>query len=138
MAKHHPKYKIVDVNKASMSDAKSAILIIYTGGTIGMEHDSSGALIALNFNQIVKRAPSLKKLNIQLTVISFPSPMDSSNVSIKEWQDLGYIIYENHHHYDGFVVLHGTDTMSFTASALSYMLRGINKPIIFFTIKWIL
>lgn len=131
MAKSDRKYRIVDVNKASAANARSAILIIYTGGTIGMEHDASGSLVALNFNEIIKRAPSLKKLEVQLTVISFPTPMDSSNVTIREWQDLGYIIYENHHHYDGFVVLHGTDTMSFTASALSFMLQGINKPIIF-------
>lgn len=126
-----PKYRIVDVNKAAKKDAKSSILIIYTGGTIGMDHDESGSLIAFNFNQIVKRAPSLKTLDLKLTVISFPKPIDSSNVTFKEWQDLGLIVYENHHHYDGFVILHGTDTMSFTASALSYMLKGINKPIIF-------
>jgi len=96
-----------------------------------MEHDSSGSLIALNFNQIVKRAPTLKNLDLRLTVISFPHPIDSSNVSIQDWKNLGYIIYENYKHYDGFVVLHGTDTMSFTASALSFMLHGLNKPIIF-------
>ncbi len=131
MAKKIPKYRIVDVIKSSGKSTRSAILIIYTGGTIGMEHDSSGALVALNFNQIVKWAPSLKTLDLKLTVISFPTPLDSSNVTIKEWLDLGYIIHENHHYYDGFVVLHGTDTMAFTASALSFMLQGINKPIIF-------
>lgn len=125
------KYRIVDVIKASDGDSKSNILIIYTGGTVGMEHDASGALVALNFNQIVKRVPALKVLDLSLTVISFPSPFDSSNVTIQEWQDLGYIIYENHQHYDGFVVLHGTDTMSFSASAISYMLKDINKPVIF-------
>lgn len=131
MAKQNPKYRIVDVNKALKREAKTSILIIYTGGTVGMDHDDSGSLIALNFNQILKRAPSLKTLELKLTVISFSKPIDSSNVTYKEWQDLGQIIYENHHHYDGFVVLHGTDTMSFTASALSYMLKGISKPVIF-------
>ena len=131
MPEHIPKYRIVDVNKASTKNAKSAILIIYTGGTIGMDHDASGSLVALNFNQIVKWAPSLKNLDLKLTVISFSSPLDSSNVTTSEWQDLGQIINENHHHYDGFVILHGTDTMSFTASALSFMLVGINKPVIF-------
>lgn len=131
MSNRIPKYRIVDVNNASKQDAKSSILIIYTGGTIGMEHDASGALVPLNFNQIVKRVPSLKSLDLKLTVISFSTPLDSSNVTYSEWQDLGYIINENHHHYDGFVVLHGTDTMSFTASALSFMLKGINKPVIF-------
>ncbi len=131
MGDNLPKYRIVDINKTSKKNTKASILIIYTGGTIGMEHDDSGALIALNFNEIVKRAPSLSALGLKLTVISFPNPFDSSNVTISEWQDLGSIIYENHHHYDGFVVLHGTDTMSFTASAMSYMLKGINKPVIF-------
>lgn len=131
MAKKTPLYRIVDVNKAAKQHAKSSILIIYTGGTIGMERDASGSLVALNFNQIVKRDPSLKTLDLRLTVISFPIPLDSSNVSIDEWKDLGQIIFENHLHYDGFVILHGTDTMSYTASALSYMLIGINKPVIF-------
>ncbi len=131
MAEKNHKYRIVDVNKAAKSFAKSSILIIYTGGTIGMERDASGSLVALNFNQIVKRDPSLKTLDLKLTVISFPLPLDSSNVSISEWKDLGHIINENHHQYDGFVILHGTDTMAYTASALSYMLIGINKPVIF-------
>jgi len=125
------KYRIFNVSGVSKKHAKSKILLIYTGGTVGMEHDASGALVALNFNQIVKRIPALKVLDLKLTVISFPQPLDSSNVTIKEWQDLAYIIYENHLYYDGFVILHGTDTMSFTASALSYMLLGLNKPIIF-------
>lgn len=131
MSNTNSNYRIVEVNNASKKNAKSAILIIYTGGTLGMEHDKTGALVALNFNQIVRRAPSLKNLNLRMTVISFPNPIDSSNITYKEWQSLGTIIYENHHHYNGFVVLHGTDTMSFTASALSFMLLGLNKPVIF-------
>jgi L-asparaginase len=125
------KYRIVEVIKASEVKAKSSVLIIYTGGTIGMEYDDSGSLVALNFNQIVKRAPSLKTLDLGLTVISFPQPIDSSNISFEDWKNLAYIIVENYNHYDGFVVLHGTDTMSYTASALSFMLQGLNKPIIF-------
>jgi hypothetical protein len=119
MAENTPKYRIVEVVRESGIRPESSVLIIYTGGTIGMEHDSSGSLVALNFNEIVKRAPSLKRLEVMLTVISFPTPIDSSNMSIKEWQNLGFIIYENYQHYDGFVVLHGTDTMAFTASAHS-------------------
>jgi L-asparaginase len=126
-----PKYRIVEVVKASRVKAKTSVLIIYTGGTIGMEHDSSGSLVALNFNQIVKRAPALKSLDLRLTVISFPQPIDSSNITVEDWRNLGYIIHENYKLYDGFVVLHGTDTMSFTASALSFMLQGLNKPIVF-------
>lgn len=131
MDNHIPKYRIVEVIKASKAKTKSSILIIYTGGTIGMEHDKSGSLVALNFNQIVKRAPSLKTLDVRLTVISFPHPIDSSNVSVQDWKNLAFIIYENYKHHDGFVVLHGTDTMSYTASALSFMLSGLNKPVVF-------
>jgi L-asparaginase len=126
-----PKYRIVDVTKSANKQARPSILLIYTGGTIGMEHDATGALVPLNFNNIVKRVPPLKILDLNLTVISFSDPLDSSNVSIHEWKDIGNIISENHLLYDGFVVLHGTDTMSFTASALSFMLKGLNKPVIF-------
>jgi L-asparaginase len=80
------KYRIVEVIKASEVKAKSSVLIIYTGGTIGMEYDDSGSLVALNFNQIVKRAPSLKTLDLGLTVISFPQPIDSSNISFEDWK----------------------------------------------------
>lgn len=126
-----PKYRIVQVSRSSRKSANSNILIIYTGGTIGMVHDDSGSLIALNFNQIMRYIPALKNLDINLTVISFPEPIDSSNICIRDWQNIGFIIHENYRHYHGFVVLHGTDTMSFTASALSYMLQGLNKPVIF-------
>lgn len=131
MQDDQPKYRIVQVNAASRKSARSNILIIYTGGTMGMVHDDTGSLVALNFNQIVKRAPALKNLDINITVISFPAPIDSSNVTISDWQNIGMIIHENYMHYHGFVVLHGTDTMSFTASALSFMFHGLNKPIIF-------
>ena len=131
MTNKNSKYLKVDINNASKKSAKSSILIIYTGGTLGMELDKTGALVVLNFNQIVNRAPSLKNLNLRMTVISFPKPIDSSNITYKEWQNLGTIIYENHQQYNGFVVLHGTDTMSFTASALSFILQGLNKPVIF-------
>jgi L-asparaginase len=125
------KYRIINVNYDGPGEPKAEILLIYTGGTMGMMHDRSGALVALNFNQILQRVPALKGLGLKLTIISFPKPLDSSNVEIRHWQDLGYIIYENYQHYDGFVVLHGTDTMAYTASALSYMLDGLNKPVIF-------
>ncbi len=131
MTDKSPKYRIYEVNKASKKRAKTSILIIYTGGTIGMEHDSTGTLVPINFSQIVQRVPPLKILDINLTIISFSSPIDSSNVTVSAWQDLALIIHENNVQYDGFVVLHGTDTMSFTASAISFMLNGLNKPIIF-------
>jgi L-asparaginase len=96
-----------------------------------MAYDDSGALVPFNFGQILEKIPILSNMNIAITVISFPEPIDSSNVSMKHWRDMAYIIYENYDSYDGFVVLHGTDTMAYSASMLSYMLQGLNKPVIF-------
>ena len=96
-----------------------------------MVHDESGSLVPFNFIKVMERIPELSKIEVGLTVISFPKPIDSSNVSIRDWQALGYIIYENYDQYDGFVILHGTDTMAYSASALSFMLEGLAKPVIF-------
>lgn len=95
-----------------------------------MVMDATGSLAPFNFGKVVERIPELKSLSIKLTVISFPEPIDSSNISTKDWQDLAYIIEENYHQYDAFIILHGTDTMAYTASMLSYMLEGLNKPVI--------
>lgn len=124
-------YKIVRLNTAAKSDITSSILIIYTGGTLGMAYDETGALVPFNFGQILEKIPNLTNMNIAITVISFPEPIDSSNVNMQHWLDMAYIIYENYDSYDGFVVLHGTDTMAYSASMLSYMLQGLNKPVIF-------
>jgi len=124
------KYRIINIKTAAIKP-KASVLIIYSGGTIGMVRDSSGSLVALKFNQIMQQLPSLNTLNVSITVISFPIPMDSSNMNYQNWIDIGYIIYENYHHYDGFVVLQGTDTMAYSASALSYILEGLNKPVVF-------
>ena len=125
------RYRIIDINYSNSQKPRANVLIIYMGGTLGMVHDDSGTLVAFKFNRILKYVPSLVTLDIKITVISFPEPIDSSNVTIEDWKNLGYIIHENYHYYDGFVVLHGTDTMSFTASAISFMFQGLNKPIIF-------
>lgn len=124
------KYRIINI-KTGVLNPKASVLIIYSGGTIGMVRDSYGSLIALKFNQILQQLPSLQVLNVTITVISFPEPMDSSNMNYQNWIDIGYIIYENYANYDGFVVLQGTDTMAYSASALSFMLEGLNKPVIF-------
>src|SRR5690554_3365091 len=124
-------YKIVRLNTAAKQDIESSILIIYTGGTLGMAYNSTGSLIPFNFGQILEKIPNLTNMNVSITVISFPEPIDSSNVSMQHWVDMAYIIYENYDTYDGFVVLHGTDTMAYSASMLSYMLKGLNKPVIF-------
>ncbi len=124
-------YKIVRLNTALRTSKTSSVLIIYTGGTLGMAYDESGALVPFNFGQILEKIPILYNMNIAITVISFPEPIDSSNVSMIHWMDMAYIINENYDSYDGFVVLHGTDTMAYSASMLSYMLQGLNKPVIF-------
>lgn len=114
------------------TDMKSSILIIYTGGTIGMKTDEeTGALVPFDFSGIYDEFPSLKRLNVDIEVLTMTPPIDSSNVSIDNWIDLARIIRDNYPRYDGFVVLHGTDTMSYTASALSFMLENLSKPVIF-------
>ncbi len=125
------KYKIVNLNTSATTNPKSSVLIIYTGGTFGMALDETGSLAPFNFSLVIEKIPELKAFDLKITVISFPEPEDSSNINTRHWVDLGYIIYENYSQYDGFVVLHGTDTMAFTASALSFMLEGLNKPVIF-------
>ncbi|NVK50455.1 MAG: asparaginase [Cyclobacteriaceae bacterium] len=124
-------YKIVRLNTQAKTSKTSSVLIIYTGGTLGMAYDESGSLVPFNFGQILDKIPILSNLDVAITVISFPSPIDSSNVSMLHWKDMAYIIHENYDSYDGFVVLHGTDTMAYSASMLSFMLHGLNKPVIF-------
>ncbi|SEJ48619.1 asparaginase [Cyclobacterium xiamenense] len=124
-------YKIVRLNTAARTEIEYAVLIIYTGGTLGMAYDEQGSLVPFNFGKILEKIPNLNNLNISITVISFPEPIDSSNINLQHWVDMAYIIYENYDTYDGFVVLHGTDTMAYSASMLSYMLSGLNKPVIF-------
>ena len=111
---------------------RSSILIIYTGGTIGMKTDeATGALVPFDFSGIYEEFPSLKRLKVDLEVFTIKPPIDSSNVSIENWVDMARIIRDNYHKYDGFVILHGTDTMSYSASALSFMLENLAKPVIF-------
>ncbi len=124
-------YKIIRLNTAAKSDITSSVLIIYTGGTLGMAYDETGALVPFNFGQIMEKIPTLTSMNVAVTVISFPEPIDSSNVNMHHWLDMAYIIYENYDSYDGYVILHGTDTMAYSASMMSYMLRGLTKPVVF-------
>ena len=111
---------------------RSSILIIYTGGTIGMKTDeATGALVPFDFSGIYEEFPSLKRLKVDIEVITIKPPIDSSNVSVENWVDMARLIRENYARYDGFVILHGTDTMSYSASALSFMLENLAKPVIF-------
>lgn len=114
-----------------MTKTKSEILLIYTGGTIGMVKDfETGELKAFNFDEISKNIPELNHLDCNLKTISFENPIDSSNMNPKHWVEIAEIIEKNYEKYDGFVVLHGSDTMSYTASALSFMFENLTKPII--------
>jgi L-asparaginase len=107
------------------------ILIIYTGGTIGMTNDPvTGVLKPFDFSQIIENVPELKRLDYQITVYSFNPIIDSSDMHPGIWVALASKIEENYHQFDGFVILHGSDTMAFTASALSFMLEGLNKPVV--------
>jgi L-asparaginase len=123
--------KKISINTALPGKPRSRILIIYTGGTFGMTYDKDGVLIPFDFASILEHLPSLKNLQLEITVVSFETPIDSSNIQPEHWKVIGTIIYNNYQDNDGFVVLHGTDTMAYTASALSFMLEGLNKPIIF-------
>ncbi|MEM1338595.1 MAG: asparaginase [Bacteroidota bacterium] len=110
---------------------KARILLIYTGGTIGMVKDyRTGALKAFNFNDLLTKIPELYQLECSISSIAFKHPLDSSNMSPLVWSKLAEIIEGNYKQFDGFVVLHGSDTMSYTAAALSFMLENLRKPVI--------
>jgi L-asparaginase len=112
--------------------SKPNILLLYTGGTIGMEKDlSTGALKAFDFNKLLQNIPELKQLDCTIATISFEKPIDSSNMNPDKWVQIVSIIEENYDQFDGFVVLHGSDTMSYSASAVSFMLENLAKPVIF-------
>lgn len=108
------------------------ILLIYTGGTIGMIKDfETGALRAFDFDKLLERIPELSHLDCNIETVTFEDPIDSSNMNTAYWIKLAGIIEEHYDAFDGFVVLHGSDTMSYTASALSFMLENLAKPVIF-------
>jgi L-asparaginase len=108
------------------------ILLIYTGGTIGMVKDANtGTLKSFNFKHLLKNIPELKLLDCTIETISFENPIDSSNINTEYWVIIAEIIEDNYNKFDGFVVLHGSDTMSYSASALSFMLENLAKPVIF-------
>lgn len=110
---------------------KSSVLLIYTGGTIGMIKDNqSGALRPFNFDNIYDQIPELKNMDYELDFYSFDPLIDSSNMNTEVWKSLAKVIEQNYEHHDGFVILHGSDTMAYTASALSFMFENLNKPVI--------
>ncbi len=111
---------------------QKSILIIYTGGTIGMVQDhETGALKPFRFDNILSEVPELKRSGYNLSSYAFNPPLDSSNVGPETWIQVANIIELNYNSFDGFIVLHGTDTMAYSASALSFMLENLGKPVIF-------
>lgn len=111
---------------------EEGILLIYTGGTIGMAKDSkSGALAPFDFSSINERIPELQRFDFRIDTIQFKSPVDSSDIHPGFWIDIANIIEEKYNNYLGFVILHGTDTMAYSASALSFMLENLSKSVIF-------
>jgi L-asparaginase len=109
----------------------TSILAIYTGGTIGMVMDpDKGTLVPFDFDNVYEQIPDLKKLHYKIDAISFDPLIDSSDINPEQWIQIAEIIQKNYEDYDGFVVLHGSDTMSFTASALSFILTNLNKPVV--------
>jgi L-asparaginase len=115
-----------------MKKKETSILIIYTGGTIGMVHDrGTGSLVPIDFKHITNHVPELDKFGFKLHSVTFNPVMDSSNIDPSTWIRMAETIVKNYGSYDGFVVLHGTDTMAYSASALSFMLENLAKPVIF-------
>ncbi len=111
---------------------EESILLIYTGGTIGMVlNEDLGLLEPFNFDNLLKQIPQLQKFDAHINTISVEVPKDSATMRFKDWVELGQLIFDNYYSYSGFVVLHGTDTMAYTTSALSFMFSNLRKPIIF-------
>lgn len=116
----------------STRNERSSILLIYTGGTIGMKEDQTiQALRPFNFSQILEEVPELGKFAYKIDSYTFDPLIDSSDVEPSLWTALAGLIEERYDDYDGFVILHGTDTMAYSASALSFMIEGLTKPVVF-------
>jgi L-asparaginase len=115
----------------SPEPVQGSVLVIYTGGTLGMVYEAKGKqLVPFNFDQVIEKVPEISRLNFQITFLSLKEPIDSSNMHPEIWIELAGIIEDNYTAHDSFVILHGTDTMAYTASALSFMLENLNKPVI--------
>jgi L-asparaginase len=115
-----------------MNPEQTSILVIYTGGTIGMVQDSSGGTLKpFDLNKIMHHIPEMKDLGFRIEAVSFDPPIDSSDIDTSTWSRIAENIESRYREFDGFVVLHGTDTMAYSASALSFMLENLTKPVIF-------
>ncbi len=124
-------YKTVRINLTLTQSPRQSVLVIYTGGTFGMVYEpQTGQLVPFDFDQVVDRLPELKRLTFDIALLTLPTIIDSSNMKPAVWVELAQIIQDTYQQYDSFVILHGTDTMAYTASALSFILVGLNKPVI--------
>lgn len=124
-------YTKIHINPISPEPTVGSVLVIYTGGTLGMVYETKGKqLVPFNFQQIIEKVPEISRLDFDITFLSLPEPIDSSNMNPEIWIELVGIIETYYDQYDSFVILHGTDTMAYTASALSYLLENLNKPVI--------
>ncbi len=125
------EYTSLTIDSALAGEPRARVMIIYTGGTIGMARNSFGVLMPFNFSHILEHLPTLRNLQLQLVVTSFVNPIDSSDIEPRHWQAIGEIIEKHYSTQNGFVVLHGTDTMAYTASAVAFMLQNLSKPVVF-------
>lgn len=123
-------YNKIHINPISPEPPRASVLVIYTGGTLGMVYETKGKqLVPFNFEQVIEKVPEIRRLDFEITFLTL-NPIDSSNMNPDIWMELAKIIYDQYNLYDSFVILHGTDTMAYTASALSYLLEDLNKPVI--------
>ncbi len=124
----------VYINPALPDRPRASVLVIYTGGTLGMVYDRKaghgGQLIPFDFKQVLDRMPEIYRLDFEITLVSLSPILDSSNMTPAIWIELARLIEQEYDRFDSFVILHGTDTMAYTASALSFMLANLGKPVI--------
>lgn len=120
--------KVITIESSSTPRAR--LFIIYTGGTFGMTYNADGVLVPFNFESILEHLPVVRNMGLSFSVSSFQQPIDSSNIGPEHWQAIVREIHKHYDNHDGFVILHGTDTMAYTASALSFMLENLAKPVI--------
>ncbi|ALD21241.1 asparaginase [Hymenobacter sp. DG25A] len=123
--------QLLDINIAAPAAPEASLLLIYTGGTIGMAYNRRGEMVPMEFSSMLRLMPELHQFNVRLTVHSLAHPIDSSNIAPSDWLTLVGLIEQSYEAYDGFVILHGTDTMAYSASAMSFLLENLTKPVIF-------
>lgn len=113
-------------------DPQPKVLLLYTGGTIGMvENPETGAHEPLDFQHLASHVPELSQIHVLVDTLQFEQPIDSSNMNPEYWNKMAKVVVDNYEQYDGFVILHGTDTMAYSATALSFILENLGKPVIF-------